>query len=49
MTDQNEEKNGDQKKTWLKRMGWGAIAFFTIKGLIWLAVFFGLFKACGAT
>lgn len=29
---------------WIKRIGWGAFAFFLIKGLIWLAVFFGLFK-----
>jgi len=35
-----------KKTSWLKRMGWGAFAFFFIKGLVWLAVFFGLFKAC---
>ncbi len=31
-------------KTWLKRFGLGAFLFFLIKGLIWLAIFFGLFK-----
>jgi hypothetical protein len=40
-----EEEN--KKKTWLKNLGWGAIAFFTIKGLVWLAVFFGLFQYLG--
>jgi len=40
---EEQEKN---KTSWLKRMGWGAFAFFFIKGLVWLAVFFGLFKAC---
>ncbi|MDX1477423.1 MAG: hypothetical protein R3301_06925 [Saprospiraceae bacterium] len=32
---------------WLKNMGIGAFLFFTIKGLVWLAVFFGLFKFIG--
>ena len=36
----------DQKK-WLKNMGVGAVLFFAIKGLIWLGVFFGLFKFVG--
>ena len=31
---------------WFKRMGIGAFLFFFIKGLVWLAIFFGLFKAC---
>lgn len=43
-----ETKVNDQKtnglKTWLKRFGVGAFLFFFIKGLIWLAIFFGLFK-----
>jgi hypothetical protein len=29
---------------WIKGMGIGAFAFFLVKGLIWLAVFFGLFN-----
>jgi hypothetical protein len=32
------------KSNWVKGMGLGAFMFFLIKGLIWLAVFFGLFK-----
>ncbi len=45
-----EEKAGQKVNsngivTWVKRLGWGAFAFFLIKGLVWLAVFFGLFKA----
>lgn len=31
-------------KKWLKSLGLGAILFFSVKGLIWVAVFFGLFK-----
>lgn len=30
--------------TWLKRIGWWGFLFFFIKGLIWLAVIFGLFE-----
>jgi len=33
--------------TWLKRLGWVGFFFFLIKGLIWIAVFFGLGKAIG--
>jgi hypothetical protein len=42
----SEESN----RKWLKRFGVAGILFFTIKGLIWLAVFFGLtqFIDCGA-
>lgn len=29
-------------QTWLKRIGLAGFLFFLIKGLIWLAVFFGL-------
>lgn len=31
-------------KEWLKRLGLAGFLFFLIKGLIWLAVFFGLFQ-----
>jgi hypothetical protein len=31
-----------EKKSWLKRVLVGGFLFFLIKGLIWLAVFFGL-------
>ena len=40
---ENVEK---EKQPWIQRLGWAAFLFFTIKGLIWLAVFFGLFKMC---
>jgi hypothetical protein len=32
---------------WLKRIGFLGFLFFLVKGLIWLAVFFGLFKWIG--
>lgn len=36
-------------KAWLRRIGVAGFLFFLIKGLIWLAVFMGLFKtACNA-
>jgi len=37
-----EKKNW---KDWLRKIGVAGFLFFLIKGLIWLAVFFGLFKA----
>jgi len=40
------EKKENKMKNWMKGMGIGAFMFFTIKGLVWLAIFFGLFKAC---
>ncbi len=44
-----EDRRGRQfwKNKWIKGMGIGAFAFFLIKGLVWLAVFFGLFKMVG--
>jgi hypothetical protein len=30
--------------TWLRRIGLWGFLFFFLKGLIWLAVFFGLFE-----
>lgn len=33
-------------KTWLRRIGVGGFIFFLAKGLVWLAIFFGLFKTC---
>jgi len=30
---------------WIRRFGVVGFLFFLIKGLIWLAIFFGLFKA----
>ena len=40
-----ELKNVDQNNKvilWLKRLGWAGFIFFTVKGLIWLAIFLGL-------
>jgi hypothetical protein len=39
-----KEKRKFWDKKWIKGMGIGAFLFFLIKGLVWLAVFFGLFK-----
>ncbi|MDO5616787.1 MAG: hypothetical protein Q4G16_11390 [Cruoricaptor ignavus] len=25
---------------WFKRVGWAGLAFFTIKGLVWLVIFY---------
>jgi len=43
---ENKIEHTDKMK-WIKRFGWGAFAFFLIKGLIWLAIFFGLSKFIG--
>jgi len=40
-----KDKETDKKKNWLKKMGVGAFIFFLVKGLVWLAIFFGLFKS----
>ncbi len=32
-------------KTWISRLGVAGFLFFLIKGLIWLAVFWGAWKA----
>ena len=42
-----EEKKKGQIKKWAGRLGVGAFLFFAVKGLIWLAVFFGLAKFLG--
>lgn len=39
-----KEEQKKQRYSWLKKMGWAAFLFFLIKGLVWLAIFFGLFK-----
>jgi DMSO reductase anchor subunit len=49
---ESPERNKDSKNkwynnAWLKRIGLAGFLFFFIKGLIWLAVFFGLFKWLG--
>ncbi|MEM7106200.1 MAG: hypothetical protein AAF502_23925 [Bacteroidota bacterium] len=43
--DQEQEANQPTNaKTWLKRLGFAGFMFFFIKGLVWLAIFFGLGK-----
>ncbi len=48
MSVNNENTNNkSSKSTWterFKKMGWAAFLFFFIKGLVWLAIFFGLGK-----
>lgn len=34
----------EKTKAYLKKLGWAGFLFFFIKGLIWLAIFFGLGK-----
>lgn len=41
----NEKPN--IKSSWIKRIGWAGFLFFLIKGLVWLAVFFGLGELIG--
>lgn len=41
----NEKLNN--KSSWIKRIGWAGFLFFLIKGLVWLAVFFGLGELIG--
>jgi hypothetical protein len=40
----NMEKN--TKILWLRRLGVGGFLFFLIKGLLWIALFYGGFQAC---
>jgi len=32
---------------WLQRLGWAGFMFFLIKGLVWLAVFYGMGRMVG--
>ncbi len=47
MTDYENDKKKNDKKTWLKRIGVAGFLFFFIKGLVWIAVFFGAGKLLG--
>ena len=38
--DQPDKKPGF--KPWLKKIGLAGVLFFLIKGLVWLAIFFGI-------
>lgn len=41
MENQQPESSGNSKfKKWFKRVGWAGFAFFTIKGLVWLVIFY---------
>ncbi|MFT5820108.1 MAG: hypothetical protein ACI8ZM_001342 [Crocinitomix sp.] len=44
---ENPEPKKWYKSEWLKRIGVVGFLFFLIKGLIWLAIFFGVFKWFG--
>ena len=39
MENKQQDKNS-KLKFWFKRVGWAGLAFFTIKGLVWLAIFY---------
>jgi len=40
-------KKGPSYAGWLKKLGWAGFFFFLIKGLLWLAVFYGLGRFVG--
>lgn len=41
MENQQLETNNNSKfKKWFKRVGWAGLAFFTIKGIVWLIIFY---------
>lgn len=46
-TTSTNESNKSSKKTWLKRIGLAGFLFFLIKGLVWIAVFFGAGQLLG--
>ena len=33
----------EEKRQWLRKLGWAGIIFFTVKGLLWLGAFALLF------
>jgi hypothetical protein len=42
------KKLDNQKlSTWIKRLGFVGFIFFLLKGLAWLAIFFGMGKVLG--
>jgi hypothetical protein len=40
-------KNKSKMALWLKRIGWAGFLFFLIKGLVWIAVFYGGLRLAG--
>jgi hypothetical protein len=49
MSDNIKENNPDKKGLikWLKRLGVAGFLFFLIKGLIWIAIFYGGLRLVG--
>ncbi len=49
MLDTNNNGNATdhtgKRAMWLKRIGVAGFVFFLLKGLLWIAVFYGLFKS----
>lgn len=45
--DHEEHLETSKSKRWLKKIGVAGFLFFLIKGLIWLAILFGLGKYIG--
>lgn len=41
---EQEQQQPSKTKLWLKRMGLAGFLFFLVKGLVWLAVIFGVTK-----
>lgn len=37
---ETENSQNSKFKKWFKRVGWAGLAFFTIKGFVWLAIFY---------
>ncbi len=37
---ESENTQNSKFRKWFKRVGWVGLAFFTIKGFVWLAVFY---------
>jgi len=47
MNESPPKNPGENRPAWRKRleaMGWGAFMFFLLKGLAWLAIFYGLWS-----
>ncbi len=38
--EEQSNKPGIRIPRWLKRMGWAGFIFFTVKGFVWLAIFY---------
>jgi hypothetical protein len=38
MKQDTQTASTEDKKSWLKRLGWAGFLFFLIKGLVWLVI-----------